>query len=242
MYTSVAIMSRYGALELKRAYRRNLLIGIMIASLLNLMIISVVTLVSGSKPIPVPIDTTIKPENVKLGRPPSPVLPRPQQPVGQINRADFSMGVPVAVPDDQAPEETYVPTQADLSDIINSEPIVDWDNLSNAEIVISNPDNLLPSPDTFIFYEERPQIVDNIQPAYPPMAQRAGMEAVVWINVLIDKDGKVRDVRIVKSSDSNAGFEEAAIEAAYKTTWKPAISNGQPVAVWTTYRIIFELK
>jgi TonB family protein len=242
MYSSVAILNRYGALELKRAYQRNLIIGILTASLLSLAAIGIVAIFSSPKPAPVVPIMPIDPSQIKLGPPPTVEPPVNQNPVGEINRTDFSAGVPVPVPDEQAPEETYVPTQDDLSNLISNEPIVDWTELGNSEIIISDAGGILPPPDTFIAYEEAPQIVDNINPIYPPMAQRAGLEAIVWINVLIDRDGKVRDVKIVKSSDTNAGFEEAAVEAAYKTTWKPAISNGQAVAVWTTYRIIFELR
>jgi protein TonB len=219
------------------------MIGIIFASILNLVVIGVMTLFKDSKEVSV-VDPAeafgINP--IELGRPPSPVPPQNTKPIGQINRADFSVGAPVAVPDDQAPEEVNIATQDDLAVLINTEPVVDWDDFGENEVIVKDAGGILPSPDSFIFYEERPEIVENIQPMYPPMAQRAGIEGIVWINVLIDRTGKVRNVIIVKESGAQAGFEEAAIEAAYRTVWKPAISNGQPVAVWTTYRIIFELK
>ena len=77
---------------------------------------------------------------------------------------------------------------------------------------------------------------------YPPIAQRAGIQGAVWVKALVDKEGTVRDVVIEKGSDANAGFEEAAIDAAKKTVWKPAIANGQPTAVWVTYKVEFVLR
>ena len=121
-------------------------------------------------------------------------------------------------------------------------PVMDLDEVGDKDIVIENMDELLPSPDEFVAYEEAPQKIEEITPKYPEMARRAGIEGVVWVNALVDKEGKVRDVIIVKDSGANAGFEEAAIEAAKETTWKPAISNGQPVALWVTYKIVFKLK
>jgi protein TonB len=79
-------------------------------------------------------------------------------------------------------------------------------------------------------------------PIDPPIAQRAGVEGVVWVKALVDKEGKVRDVIIVKESGANAGFEEAAIDAAKATVWKPAIANGQPIALWVTYKVEFVLR
>jgi TonB family protein len=47
---------------------------------------------------------------------------------------------------------------------------------------------------------------------------------------------------VAKSSGSNVGFDEAAVEAALQCIYKPAIQNGQPVAVWVTYPVEFKLK
>jgi len=46
---------------------------------------------------------------------------------------------------------------------------------------------------------------------------------------------------LVKESGANAGFEEAALKAARKRKYRPALQNGQPVAVWVTYKKIFKL-
>jgi len=36
---------------------------------------------------------------------------------------------------------------------------------------------------------------------------------------LVDREGKVREARVAKSSGSNVGFDEAAVEAAYKCVY-----------------------
>ena len=74
------------------------------------------------------------------------------------------------------------------------------------------------------------------------MALKAQIEGTVWVKVLVDKTGNVRDAVVVKPSGANAGFEEAALEAAKKGKWKPAIQNKQPVAVWVSYEIKFQLR
>ncbi len=101
---------------------------------------------------------------------------------------------------------------------------------------------ILPPPDSLIAFEEAPVSVNSVDPVYPDLARRAGLEADIWIKVLIDTNGKVRDVLIANSSERTAGFEQSAKKAAYSTVWKPAIANGQPVAVWATYKVSFRLK
>lgn len=243
MSRAIAILSGYGALELKRAYRKNMIIGTITACLLNLAVIGAVVIFGqGNKNLPVD-DGPIKIHGpIELGDPP-PIGPRDNKvKVAILNRQDPSVGVPVPVPDDEAPEDVEVATMDDLASMATLEPLIDLDQVGDREIVIENIDDLLPSPDEFVAYEEMPEIIENVSPVYPPMAQKAGITGVVWVKALIDKDGKVRNVIIVKGSGAQAGFEEAAVEAAYKTVWKPAISNGQPVAVWTTYRIFFKFK
>lgn len=243
MNKAIAILSGYGVLELKRAYRKNMMIGMVTACLLHLALIGGALIISGydsgdSEPVGNIVLRTV----ADLGAPPT--LSTRDMPVRIVapERASPSVGVPVPVPDEEAPEEVEVATMDDLANMVSMEPVIELDDVGDQDIVIENLEGLLPSPDEFVPYEEVPEIIENVDPVYPVMAQRAGITGVVWVKALVDKEGKVRDVQIVKDSGANAGFEEAAIEAAMKTLWKPAISNGQPVAVWTTYRIIFKLR
>ena len=69
---------------------------------------------------------------------------------------------------------------------------------------------------------------------YPKQAQKDGIEGEVWIRALIGKDGAVRKAKIQKSSGKGAGLDDAALNAAYKSTYKPALTDGEPVAVWVS--------
>ena len=160
-------------------------------------------------------------------------------PEHQINP---TVGILEAVPDEEAPEEVEIATQDELAEMAPAMPVEDLEDLGVDMDLEGILDELLPQPDQFIPFEVAPAQVNQVTPIYPPLAQRAGIEGIVWINVLIAKDGTVRDVIVVKDSGANAGFEEAAVDAAYKTVWKPAIANGQPIAVWATYKVEFTLK
>lgn len=233
-----------GSLELKRVYQKNMALGFGISAGAHLLIIGIIVLIlaiGANKQIEAP-QIVIK-SKADLIVPPS--LSQQQEqimvktPERQIRP---SVGVPEPVPDEEAPEEVQIATQNELADMAPVAPTQDLEDLGVDVDVDNILDELLPSPDEFIPYEEPPIQVKTVQPEYPALAQRAGVEGSVWINVLVDKEGKVRDVKIVKDSGANAGFEEAAVDAAYKTVWKPAVANGQPIALWVTYKVEFKLK
>jgi TonB family protein len=240
MASSTALSSSYGAFEIKRAYRKNMTTGISIACLFVLLLTGAAIFIN------VPDKTVIKPiENysdgkVNIGPPPTFVLPRRGTNTSQPKPP--SIGRLVAVPDSLVDDQNNVPTNSEIEQYISSLGVKDLGDINANDVEIPLPDDNFPSDTDFVYYEEPPIIIESISPKYPEIARRAGIEGVVWVSVLLDKSGNVRDVRISKDSGANAGFEEAAIDAARRTVWKPAISNGQPVALWVSYKIVFTLK
>jgi protein TonB len=233
-----------GSLELKRIYQKNMALGFGISAAAHLLIIGLIVLIlaigSGDKIVAPQI--VIK-STQDLIVPPSLSQQQEQIAVKTPEREIRpSVGVPEPVPDEEAPEEVEIATQDELAEMAPVAPAEDLEELGVDMDVDGILDELLPTPDQFIPYEEAPVKVVDVTPTYPPLAQRAGVEGAVWINVLIDKEGKVRDVIVVKDSGANAGFEEAAVDAAYKCVWKPAIANGQPIALWITHKVEFKLK
>ena len=102
-------------------------------------------------------------------------------------------------------------------------------------------DDPLPSFDTVIIVDELPVMVRQYEPEYPSLAKKAGLEGSVWIKALVDKDGTVRDVRVLVSS-SVASLDDAAVKAGWKNIFRPAIRSNRPVAVWVSYRVEFKLE
>jgi len=117
------------------------------------------------------------------------------------------------------------------------------DNVSNngvdsAKIV----DKSLPSPDEFIAIDVMPVLENQPQAVYPDSAKKANVRGSVWVKVLVDKQGSVKRALIAKGSGKKVGFEEAALTAAKLATWKPAMLDKKPVAVWVSYEIKFALE
>jgi serine/threonine-protein kinase len=87
-----------------------------------------------------------------------------------------------------------------------------------------------------------PQVARLTKPAYPVLARRLKKETTLSVRVLVDENGKVANAQIELGDASGLGFNEAAIEAAYKTTFKPATKNGVPVKMWARLPVFFSLQ
>ena len=95
---------------------------------------------------------------------------------------------------------------------------------------------------TVPFYrlEVRPTVVDAPAPVYPEAVRNAGIEGSVAVEALLDLDGSVVDARVLKSS-GNDMLDAAAIEAALRARFTPAMQRDKPVRVWISQTYHFKL-
>jgi protein TonB len=231
-----------GSYELKKTYQRNMAIGFGVSGGVHLLVMLAVLFFMSLPAKQIEAPNYVIKSKADLIVPPS--LSQTQEQIKVAvpeHTIQPSVGLPKPVPDEEAPSDVEVANQNQLADLA---PVMPVENLEgNIDVDVDRVvGELLPSADEFVPFEEAPQPVTTVQPRYPELAQRANIEGSVWVKALVDKEGKVRDVIIVKNSGANAGFEEAAIDAAKQGVWKPAISNGQPIAVWVTYKIDFKLR
>ena len=77
---------------------------------------------------------------------------------------------------------------------------------------------------------------------HPPIAQRSNIEGTVYLALFIDREGNIRDIRILRENPDGYGFGEAAINAFSGVRVKPAEADGVPVAVQYRYNINFTLR
>jgi TonB family protein len=84
------------------------------------------------------------------------------------------------------------------------------------------------------------ELVQRVQPVYPPDAWKAGIDGVVVLEARIGIDGQVHDLKALRSEPM--GLTEAAIEAVKQWRYKPASdANGKPLDVFLTVTISFAL-
>lgn len=80
-----------------------------------------------------------------------------------------------------------------------------------------------------------------VKPVYPEIPRRAMIGGSVSLQIVVKRDGSVKDIVILHSSRTNLGFEEAAVEAVRQWRYKPATLRGKPVDVYLTVHVLFEL-
>ena len=138
------------------------------------------------------------------------------------------------------PARPSVPVESEDEDIADDLTIEETD-LDNFEAWDAPP----PPPEgprvKFIPYDDPPQPLSQIRPVYPEIAQEAGIEGTVVVQVFIDLRGRVKDTIILKGIP-NTGLDEAAISAIRKTRFRPARQRERPVGVWISIPVNFRLK
>jgi len=76
---------------------------------------------------------------------------------------------------------------------------------------------------------------------YPVQAQRAGLQGRVIVQFTVDKDGKVKNTKVLKSLNLEMD-EEAQRVISLLPTWIPGEQKGEKVAVYYTLPITFRLR
>lgn len=242
---STVSSSLYGALELKRYYQKSMTLGVLIAAAIHLSIIGGVLFYQYLKER-AKDDEAVAVVRIKtladIAPPPSMTQSKPQIAVEQPDIAPPTIGIPTPVPDEEVVEEVRFATRAELAEL--SAPVEAAVGAGGGDSVIVDipVEEYFPEADEFVAVEEMPVEIYHEQPVYPEMAALTEKSGTVWVQALVDKEGKVRDARVLKPSGANVGFEESALEAAYKNRYKPAIQNGRPVAVWVSYKVDFKFR
>lgn len=88
-------------------------------------------------------------------------------------------------------------------------------------------------------YEVPPQPLSLAEPDYPTAALNNSIEGNVILFLFVDIDGTVTKAEVINST--NPLFNESAIEAGLKCTFKPAESLGRPVRVKIVFPVNFKL-
>jgi len=243
--TNSVVHRGIGALELKRNYQRNMLLAIVVAAGTALGLMGAVALYVALQPNPVrpPGTIIINPRVIDDVFPVGRLVQPPPISREHLAGAVPTIGIPTPMPDEQVPEEiafvrpeTFIPPQGFSADSLRGLPLQ-----GGLDFQIEHEERF-PTPTEFVSVDEFPVQAYTEPPVYPALAGRAGIEGEVWVRAMIDTEGRVRDAIIQQSSGTKAGFEDAALAAAHKCRYRPAMQNKRPVALWVSYKVVFELK
>lgn len=156
-------------------------------------------------------------------KPPPPPPPPPPAPIIEIVEDDVEIEDEVEIMDVEADQET---------EIIEIEEVVE-----EAE------------PDFFTIVEDMPQfpggdaallkyIAEHVE--YPPIAKENGITGVVYVSYIVDRDGSIKDVKVVRGADPFLDKEAKRVVTTLRG-YKPGKQRGKPVPVQFTIPIRFVL-
>ena len=84
-----------------------------------------------------------------------------------------------------------------------------------------------------------PAKIRHVAPVYPPIALASRVEGVVILEVVIGENGRVQDVRVLRSRPL---LDQAAVDAVRQWQFTPTLLNGEPVPIVMTVTVSFQLK
>jgi protein TonB len=87
---------------------------------------------------------------------------------------------------------------------------------------------------------KRPVQLSGRQPRYTELARRAGIQGTVILEAIIDKSGRVSNVRILKGLPM--GLDAEAVSAVQDWTFEPARLDGKQVSVYYTLTVNFQIQ
>ncbi len=85
-----------------------------------------------------------------------------------------------------------------------------------------------------------PRFIHKEKPVYPASLRHQGREATVKLEIYIDANGQIRNIKLLKSAGPD--FDQAAINAIHASTFAPGNVNGKPVPVLMRMPIRFKLR
>jgi periplasmic protein TonB len=97
-----------------------------------------------------------------------------------------------------------------------------------------------PAPMPFVAIENPPEIIRREPAKYPDIAIKMGIQGKVVIEVTVDAQGKPIQTKILQTTSDV--FNDAAIEAVMKYTYKPAMQSNSPVTAKLVIPIKFNLQ
>ena len=87
-----------------------------------------------------------------------------------------------------------------------------------------------------------PRVLREVKPQYTADAMRAKVQGTVWLECVVNSDGTVGMVEVVRSLDQTFGLDSEAVKAAKQWRFAPGTRFGEPVAVLVTIELTFTLR
>ncbi|MGM0546585.1 MAG: energy transducer TonB [Bacteroidota bacterium] len=147
------------------------------------------------------------------------------------------------------PPKPQVPIPEPNDEVIEEDPI-EFDNLNISEYSDSLSTELIgsdgESEKPVSSPQSPPQVIHIVEPTVPDAAKQAEIKAEIWVNFLVDTNGRVEEASIneivlydPKTNERQTadrigyGLTEATLNAALQWRFRPARNEGKPVKSYT---------
>lgn len=87
---------------------------------------------------------------------------------------------------------------------------------------------------------KQPALLRRVEPIYPPLAVHAHLEGVVILEAIVDRDGKVEEVKVLRTA--GALLDNAAMTAVRQWQYSPVMLNGIAERFMLTVVLSFNLE
>jgi protein TonB len=87
-----------------------------------------------------------------------------------------------------------------------------------------------------------PDLIYRTSPQYTAEAMRAKIQGVTLLSGIVGVDGTLKDIRIARSLDGTFGLDQEAIKCVRQWKFRPGTRQGQPVPVYVTIEVAFNLR
>lgn len=241
----------YGAFELRRRYNRTITIALVISSTTFLFVASIPAIMNlfnkQSEAMAVKLINTL----VNI----TPLLPveekkLPPSTQPESHPTKTAIFIQPVVTDKKVTEKTET-LQEDKTQISNTAS----DSTGKGDPIIPEVKGVVEAPvkeETFSYVQQMPTfpggevemmkfIQNNIQ--YPQVEREAGISGTCYLTFVIEKDGSITGVKILKGVSGGSGYDKVAIHAVSSMpSWIAGKQNGKEVRVQFNLPIKFTLK
>jgi len=165
-----------------------------------------------------------------------------------ITEQEIKPPPPPPPPPPPAPEVKVVDDDVEIEDEVEIQD-VEADQKTEVKEIAKPVEEEPQEPDFFTIVEDMPAypggdaaLLKTIASTvvYPPIAKENGITGVVYVSYVVDRDGSIKDVKVVRGADPFLDKEAVRVVKLLKG-YKPGKQRGKPVPVQFTIPIRFVL-
>lgn len=181
-----------------------------------------------------PLKELSTPTPKRVTRPKKKVAKRPEKAVTSPKPVKASLAREKKRPSEPIPDPAIAPGPGQTNSLDPMPDILDQHGPLTEETALS-------SPAGQEVKNARPDYLRNPKPRYPKRARRRGYQGTVILEVLVDRTGRVDDLRVLTSSGHQI-LDKAARQSVKTWLFQPGMVGDKRVEMWVRVPVQFELK